>query len=135
MKFKILVLVFILSSWVFSQNYNSIYTWRWASDTVASYIDTLSVKIDPVTSPSTFLPIFNQWWGASIITDDTIEISQSSSFPAGKTIIYVSNDQEGALYIGPLWISNSENWNLYIRRYNVSGAVGTPRWKAFIGGF
>jgi len=137
---KALLFILLFAIGIQAQDYNSnrIYKWHWASDTVstADAIDTLSLKLDATNLYTNMGSFFTIWWGASIITDDTIEISSSASFPQGRTIVYVSNDAEGAMYVGPMMISsNTETRNLYIRRYSVSGGAGTPRWKAFVGGY
>lgn len=96
---------------------------RGATDTIGtSWTDTLSRKLVS-SSANNLFSISKYWWQASILADDTIEVSTSGTFTAGQVIVVLPD-----IPVSTGMMLYSANTNLYIRRYNVSGETGTPRY-------
>jgi hypothetical protein len=94
---------------------------RGATDTIgASWVDTLSRKL--VSSSSNNLnTISKYWWQASITSDDTIEVSTSSTFTAGLVITVLPD-----IPLSTPKLLYSSFTNLYIRK--PAGVAGIPRY-------
>ena len=94
---------------------------RGCTDTVgASWVDTLSRKIVS-TSANNLSTVSSYWWQASILSDDTIQVSSSSSFAFG-TVLTITPELP---VVTPRLLYSSYT-NLYIRK--ASGVTGTPKY-------
>ena len=128
---RLLFMVLILVGVSYSQQTytGAANTFKAVTDTVgASWVDTLSRKVVSSTA-NNLSTIVKATFGVSIVSDDTIEVSTSASFTAGASVIVLPNlpFSTGQLVYGTFT-------NLYIRRYSVSGAVGTPRYYLYFAG-
>lgn len=123
------------------------YSFGYARTITATWTDTLSRELDTLaqvqagyggfaqcnslfdTLTSTITP-FKQFWTASIMTDDTLEISTVGSFPAYDKVIVLP---DMPITVGTY---NKGKTNLYIRRYTgVSGPSGNPNYYIYVWGW
>lgn len=72
---------------------------------------------------------FKQYWSASIIVDDTCQVSTVATFPAYERIMVLP---DVPLTVGAF---NKNKTNLYIRRFNVSGETGNPKYRIYVYGW
>lgn len=70
------------------------------------------------------------YWGVSIVSDDTLEISTSPGFPTIESIVVLP---DVPISLGPYQVRYKKN--LYIRPRAVSGATGTARYYLYIYGW
>ena len=70
------------------------------------------------------------YWSASIIADDTLEISTQGGFPSIETMTILPDIP---LNIGPFNLYSK--YNLFIRPRSISGSTGTGRYYIYIYGW
>jgi len=123
----IFIIIILATGLTLGQNNYKLY--RGGTDTVTTVPDTIAHQI----LGSAYTNVYGQsdftnmgafaYWYVSIVADDTAEVSTTSTFSTGTVAILLPNFPLG---VGPMQLTS--NKNLFIRRYNVSGETGTPRY-------
>ena len=96
------------------------------SDTVTVASDTLSkfmINSDSLTQ------LYTKWFEFEIWADDTVEVCLSWCFCPEMTYLVMPNYSNKLSFPRMIPVKN-----IYIRRYNITGETGTPRWYIKIQG-
>ena len=96
------------------------------SDTVTTASDTLSKYM---LTKDSLTAIYKTWIEFEVWADDTVEICMNYGFCPENTFLVIPNYSNKLTF--PKLVPMH---NIYIRRYNITGETGTPRWYVKIQG-
>ena len=124
---RILILILIICGWCYSQTSDNPQTaMDGGSSTLdSSQVDSLSRQLS--STSNTLADFYNWYRGYITVDDDTLQVSTSISFTAGKTWDLYPGEK---FKIEP---TNSHITNFYIRLKSLAGTAVTWRWG--LGGY